>query len=554
MSKQLNLTHFFSSNKRTRPNSPAIIQEEHAESSLSPITILYESSIVSTSETGSTSVAKKLKQIDHENLVSTEIQAYNKNDIGLFVNKDNLSTAEMYALLTEPWTPPTFRGHDDDGISHTPIGNLGNFKELILFRTECGDTVLEQHLKSCPKNAMYMSPEIQNQLINICGDMIRKEIVQRVIEEKKFYSVIVDATSDVSGTEQLSISIRYLCYDNNQIDIKEDFIGFTPVVDNSAKGVSEHIINYLRSTGLDLAYLRGQGYDGCSVMSGHIGGVQKLISNIEPKAVYVHCASHSLDLAICDACDDRNIQIFFGTVKTIVKFIRASPKRQNLLKNAITVTHCDTKRQKLSKLVEHRWVEKQTSVLVFKQFFPSIVVALEYMIENCDSDTSANSRAYLKSITDLDFIICLFVVSRVFAILKPYTEKLQSKNCELTQCYGNIQDVATHLAELKYNEKKFDELINELGVFLHDNDITSTIPRTNKFQNVTDYLRHTYEIFVETTLSELDTRFSKHQKNTISIINLLPSTVIDKTLIDVNDIFEFYRSDLPSNNIDIVKA
>ncbi|CAF5108306.1 unnamed protein product, partial [Rotaria sp. Silwood1] len=37
---------------------------------------------------------------------------------------------------------------------------------------------------------------------------------------------------------------------------KVDFIGFTPVVDNSAKGVSEHIINYLRSTGLDLAYLR----------------------------------------------------------------------------------------------------------------------------------------------------------------------------------------------------------------------------------------------------------------------------------------------------------
>ncbi|CAF5025132.1 unnamed protein product, partial [Rotaria sp. Silwood1] len=72
-----------------RPSSPAVTQAEHAESSLSPITILYESSIVSTSET-----------------VSMEVQAYNKNNIGLFVNKDNLSTAEMYALLTEPCTPP----------------------------------------------------------------------------------------------------------------------------------------------------------------------------------------------------------------------------------------------------------------------------------------------------------------------------------------------------------------------------------------------------------------------------------------------------------------
>lgn len=105
MSKQLDLTHLFSSNKRIRTNSPAVAQEECAESSLLPITSLYESSIVSTSETGSTSVVKKLKQIDHENLVSTEIQAYNKNDIGLFVNKDNLSTVEMYSLLTEPWAP-----------------------------------------------------------------------------------------------------------------------------------------------------------------------------------------------------------------------------------------------------------------------------------------------------------------------------------------------------------------------------------------------------------------------------------------------------------------
>ena len=298
----------------------------------------------------------------------------------------------------------------------------------------------------------------------------------------------------------------------------------------------------------------GQGYDGCSVMSGHHGGVQKLISDIEPKAIYVHCASHSLDLAICDVCDDRNVQIFFGTVKTVVKFIRGSSKRQNLLKNAIAATGCDTKRRKLAKLVEHRWVEKQTSVLVFKQFYSNIVIALEYMIENGDADTSANSLAYLKAIIDLDFIVCLFVISRVFAILKPYTEMLQSKNCELIRCYENIQDVSTHLAELKYDENKFEELINEFEVFLQDNDITCTVPRRNKFKNVKDYLKHIYEIFLETTLSELGRRFSSHQKNIVKMISLLPSAVVDKAFDNVKDIIEFYQSDLPSNNIDVVKA
>ncbi|CAF1291909.1 unnamed protein product [Rotaria sp. Silwood1] len=374
----------------------------------------------------------------------------------LFIGKQNLA----------------FRGHDDDGIDYKSTEGLGNFKELILFRVESGDMVLHDHLTTSAKNAMYMSPKIQNELIGICADMIRAQIVNHI-----------------TGTEQMSLSVRYLCHDGDQIAIKKDFIGFTPITDNSAKGLSEHIIFFLQSVGLDLAYLRGQGYNGCTVMSGHISGVQKLILDIAPKALYVHCASHSSDLPICDACDDRYIQLFFGTLKAIIKSISKSPKKQKLLKNAIEATHSDMKRKKLAKLIEHRWVEKQTSILVFKQLFSRVVVFLEYMVENVDSDTSAKSHAYLKSIKDLDFVVCLFVVSRVFAILKPYTEMLQSKSCDLTQCYNNIQEVALHLVELKYDEKKINELANDLKIFSHDNDITFEISRTNKFKTAIDYLR-----------------------------------------------------------------
>ncbi|CAF2865997.1 unnamed protein product [Rotaria sp. Silwood2] len=453
----------------------------------------------------------------------------------LFIGKQNLA----------------FRGHDDDGIDHKSTG-LGNFKELILFRVESGDTILDDHLKTCSKNAMYMSPKIQNELISICADIIRAQIVSNIIEKKSFFSVLVDATSDVAGVEQMSLSIRYLCNDDDRIVITEDFIGFIPITDSSAKGQSELIISFLQSAGLDLAYLRGQGYDGCAVMSGHIGGVQKLILDIAPKALYVHCASHSLDLAICDACDDRNIQLLFGTVKTVIKFISASPKRQSLLKNAVKATQSDTKRKKLAKLVEHRWVEKHTSILVFKQLFSSVVVFLEYMVETADLETSANSRAYLKSIRDLDFVICLFVVSRVFGILKPYTEMLQSKTCDLIQCYDNIQEVALHLADLKYNDDKINELVNDLKSFSEDNDIKLEISRTNKYRTVIDYLKCIYGNFIDTTLRLLEQRFSKHQQIAVNIVNLLPSTVVDKKLNDVIDVFKFYRSDLRSNNIDVV--
>ncbi|CAF2907259.1 unnamed protein product [Rotaria sp. Silwood2] len=397
-----------------------------------------------------------------------------------------------------------------------------------------------------------MSAEIQNELIKICGRMITEKVIRSVIDEKKFYSIIVDATSDISGTEQLSLSIRHLSRDNNQIQIKEEFIGFTPLSDSSAKRIFEKIIEYLRSTGLDLTYLRG--YDGCSVMSGHIGGVQKLISDTAPRALYVHCASHSLDLAICDACDDKLIQLFFGTIKTIIKFISGSPKRQNLLKRAIQATTCNIKRQKLAKLVDRRWVEKATSVLSFKQLFTSVMTLLEYLMENADAETGANARAYFKCIKDLDFIICLFVVSRIFAILKPYTEVLQSKNCDLAQCYDNIEEVAIYLAELKYDVTKFHELETELEHFAGENDITLTLPRTNKYENVSAYVKTIYETFIETTLTELGNRFSKHKKILANVLNLLPSYVVEKQFNDVKQAFDFYKDDLPSNDMNVLAA
>jgi hypothetical protein len=66
-------------------------------------------------------------------------------------------------------------------------------------------------------------------------------------------------------------------------------------------------------------------------------------------------------------------------------------------------------------------------------------------------------------------------------------------------------------------------------------------------------VEHVYESF-QTVLLELDQRFNKHQHIAIDIINLIPSTVIDKTISDVQNMFNFYQTDLPSSNLDVITA
>ena len=67
-----------------------------------------------------------------------------------------------------------------------------------------------------------------------------------------------------------------------------------------AKSISEATLQFLKNCNLDLNKLVGQGYDGCSTMAGHDSGVQTMISEKYPMALFFHCASHKLNLVISD--------------------------------------------------------------------------------------------------------------------------------------------------------------------------------------------------------------------------------------------------------------
>ena len=57
-------------------------------------------------------------------------------------------------------------------------------------------------------------------------------------------------------------------------------------------------MEFIRDCNLDVANLRGQGYDGTSVMAGKVSGVATQILRQQPKAMYYHCKAHNLNLVV----------------------------------------------------------------------------------------------------------------------------------------------------------------------------------------------------------------------------------------------------------------
>ena len=146
------------------------------------------------------------------------------------------------------------------------------------------------------------------------------------INDARCFSVLADETTDISRKQQITIFARYV--DGKDGTSREDFLQFEPVTKATGEALPEVILNSLEKYGINTEYLRGQGYDDASAMSGIFEGVQAHVQEACPLAYYVHCASHAFNLAVCDACDVPAERNCIGTAKAIYAFFN-TPKRTN---------------------------------------------------------------------------------------------------------------------------------------------------------------------------------------------------------------------------------
>ncbi|XP_060869649.1 zinc finger MYM-type protein 1-like [Metopolophium dirhodum] len=221
---------------------------------------------------------------------------------------------------------------------------------------------------------MYTSPLIQNEIINLFGDLIQSKILERV-SKTNFYTILADETTDISQIEQFSLCIRYV--DEQVFSIREDFLTFVPVYDISGEGLANTIKETLKKIGFDLNKMRGQGYDGAAAMRGRFRGVQAIIKDMYPKVLYTHCVSHSLNLCLSDATKSQDIRNAFGVI---------------ILKNKIKEIKPNSQSTKLKSLCETRWVLRHEAVMLFKEFVEPVVAALEKVQSEC-SGTDSSKRA-----------------------------------------------------------------------------------------------------------------------------------------------------------------
>ena len=112
------------------------------------------------------------------------------------------------------------------------------------------------------------------------------------------YSVLLPTkTKDFAKQEQMSFVIRFV--DMSKGEIHEHFVIYVEAKSLDATSLSSDLLSKFD---LDCSKIVSQGYDGASVMSGRCAGVQAKVREFAPKAIYVHCYAHVLNLTLVDQC------------------------------------------------------------------------------------------------------------------------------------------------------------------------------------------------------------------------------------------------------------
>ncbi|CAM4657429.1 unnamed protein product [Caretta caretta] len=196
---------------------------------------------------------------------------------------------------------------------------------------------MEEHLHKitdCETQVHYLGKNMQNEVIQILANAIKKKIVDAA-HSAKCFSITLGCTTGVSRIEQRKMIIRFVDMeksadeDNVEVLIKEHFLGFVPLKEMTGAFMTE-------TMSLSVENLRGQGYDNGSNLKGKDNGVQRRMTEINPRAFFIPCSAHSLNLVVNDAarcCLEASS--FFDPVQHVYVFFSGSTRRWEILSHHV---------------------------------------------------------------------------------------------------------------------------------------------------------------------------------------------------------------------------
>ena len=225
------------------------------------------------------------------------------------------------------------------------------------------------------------------------------------------------------------------------MDSKDVFIGFHKTSRTDANTMLKLVKDSLLTFGLPFSGIRGQGYDGASNMSGRENGLQAKVLTENPKALYLYCFGHQLNLVVQDSLKAiPEVAIALERMHSVVQFIKNSPKNWDRFKSIVNFASDDAlsfpkDNRMLRPLCTTGWVMRLPAGDTFLVHYHEILEFLQSIKE--DYTEPANNRektdSFLRNLETFKNYFCLRVIQKVLQATSPIYVQCQEKGATVGQ-------------------------------------------------------------------------------------------------------------------------
>ncbi|CAI9741775.1 finger MYM-type 1-like [Octopus vulgaris] len=291
------------------------------------------------------------------------------------------------------------------------------------------------------------SNRFQNDLINSVAEVLLEKIKSE-INDSTFVAIILDEASEIRTGAQLSFVVRYVLSDGN---IAERFLGFLNVgSDRTASGLSKIVFDKIEELKIGHKFV-AQTYDGASVMSSELNGLQKKVKEKYPNAFFVHCMAHRLNLVLSQAA--ANIQEcdkFFSQIKSFSLFFCKLTKRVHQFDTEI--------KRHFPKVAPTDWNLNHSLVETVREYHEKLADLFLNIIDNSskwDTESYTYAQALYSNLQNCEFNFLLNVFGDIFICTNTAFDILQTKPFDVSYCVHTINEIVKVLKEKKHDFPKF---------------------------------------------------------------------------------------------------
>ena len=283
-------------------------------------------------------------------------------------------------------------------------------------------------------------------------------------------------------------------------------------------------------------------------MSGCKAGLCTLIkSQLSPKAVYIHCYAHRLNLALESSCTKIvACQKMIKTAQNLYAYVEGSAKQHHLFHHiqgpSIQIA--------LKELCATRWHHRFRSLKAIKKTFSSLLTFFSIQNEEVTASCSIKASALFSEIKNISFVFHLELLYNCFKCTNHLSELLQTEDLDIMQVQTLFMCAVKTLTKMKSDEA-YLEFFDIVMKIVSSNSIEAETKHGNKRgrrhsieMSKNDEFKVKYLTIIDTLIGELEFRFKEENIRPLTMIyKVITAPVLDH-FINIKEELKIYESDI----------